>query len=1448
MKVYKLEKDITLFKVQFDNYCLNLFQEYRLDRLSLDVDGLLFKIKYMVKHNKDIDKVSELQNQFTEKAKQLHNSFGEFLYTLIAQVVGIPEPFKLDDLEDVLAHDVKIDNTYVKFKMVIISKNKEFLEYIDNSIPEGKTYNIDPNEYFRFYTDSYNDGISKAYPELFENRHQDVVGKGADGDVFVHNFTFQTSERCSLNCTYCLSGDSEITMADRSKKRIKDIKVGDMILGCSEDIIKINDNEKFYNETNFKPSKVTHIFKREAETINVEWKSCGEEFRVTKDHPFLSTNREWMSFYEIMNSKNPSDGFVLCNEEGYVTSVNTYELELGDTRIETVYNLETECHTFIVSDLVCHNCYQYNKTPMRMSFETAKTFIDNLLDDKYGYINRYNSPAIIIEFIGGEPLMEIKLTRKIYEYFLERCYELNHPWFNLHRVSICSNGLQYFDIEVQDFFKEYAHNISFNISIDGNKELHDACRIQPNGEGSYDIDMAALNHYNKHYTPERNSKMTLAPSNIKYLFDSVVNFIENGMTCININCVFEEGWNQETALIEYQQLKKLADYLLDNDLEHLYIAIFNERQEDMFSKYNDSTACFKAGTIVSTPNGATRIESINIGDKIYTASGSIHKVSNMYKYESNDNKILNITGAFPIHCTSDHKVFAKKFLYRGWKGKIHYSEPGFYPVSELKKGDRIALPILDFSNNKQNWIDKKIAYAIGVYIADGYINRNNVVITPGYDEDKYYYNILKQAGFVITDDKTRTSMRYIINRSASPNNERFFKVCESCGRGAYNKHFPPIAFHCHEYIIREIMRGYEDTDGSVTKDGMVKVNTVSPHLANDYLLLLRSIGEYPICYLNKRDGTTMVIEGRTVNVRDRYEIYYNPYKRDKHFMFKHDPDISIIWSQLRSIEDDEDSYTVYCPTVVPFEDNFEEHTFIANGVAVSNCGGSGSMLSLRPNGQFYPCIRYMPTSVGNHVKDLCIGNIEDGIIGREQDSEVLKMMDRITRRSYSNDICYECPLSNDCGLCFRAGTLIETINGPVPIEEIKVGDMVLTQSGEYHRVINKFSRYASSEDTYSVKAIGTPMIYTTKDHPFWVKKAELYQNGRIKGYKDPQWVEAKDISRNDKVFMLYKKFGDISVDSGIAYMVGRWLGDGWRTDETSHNGKIYSRFLICCGHHEYEFMREILDSTGIDYSYKDHNNTSDIFLIKSNTINEKNKILISILKKCGKYAHGKFIPEEIYNWDKDSIAMLLSGYLGADGSREKRKGLIRSATVSKKLAYGISNIYRIIGKNPSWSISYNQNNIIEGRVVNSKPIYDIRTFISSKQSKTLIDHKLHEMWASIRMSKPQGLSYMVYNIEVECDHSYYADGVLVHNCIALGHSTYGTPNKRTTFNCIQMIAESLANVYYWNRLLLKHPKYDLPVRKNVVPDEWALLIIDKEELDNLKLLECMAIINKIDNN
>ena len=44
-------------------------------------------------------------------------------------------------------------------------------------------------------------------------------------------------------------------------------------------------------------------------------------------------------------------------------------------------------------------------------------------------------------------------------------------------------------------------------------------------------------------------------------------------------------------------------------------------------------------------------------------------------------------------------------------------------------------------------------------------------------------------------------------------------------------------------------------------------------------------------------------------------------------------------------------------------------------------------------------------------------------------------------------------------------------------------------------------------------------------------------------------------------------------------------------------------------------------------------------------------------------------------------------------------------------------------------------------------------------------------------------------------------------------------------------------------MLIKHPTWDLMPRRLVTPDEWSLLVIDKDELDLLKHFEALAMAN-----
>ncbi|MDD2776263.1 MAG: polymorphic toxin-type HINT domain-containing protein [Gallionella sp.] len=79
--------------------------------------------------------------------------------------------------------------------------------------------------------------------------------------------------------------------------------------------------------------------------------------------------------------------------------------------------------------------------------------------------------------------------------------------------------------------------------------------------------------------------------------------------------------------------------------------------------------------------------------------------------------------------------------------------------------------------------------------------------------------------------------------------------------------------------------------------------------------------------------------------------------------------------------------------------------------------------------------------------------------------------------------------------CFPAGTLVWTDKGMVPIEQIKVGDKVLSQpetGGEqcYKSVINTFVHEDKTlrQISYTSKSSGKEyVVYTTDNHPFWVE-------------------------------------------------------------------------------------------------------------------------------------------------------------------------------------------------------------------------------------------------------------------------------------------------------------------------------------------------------------------------
>ena len=234
--------------------------------------------------------------------------------------------------------------------------------------------------------------------------------------------------------------------------------------------------------------------------------------------------------------------------------------------------------TFVVTqdcNLRCRYCYVVNKNKnKRMSFEVGKKIIDYLIDNKE---KMFYTDYLILDFIGGEPLLEIDLIDQLVDYFKVETYRRKCDWFGKYRISISTNGINYSDIKVQKFLKKNKNMVSIGITIDGIKEKHDMQRIFPDGSGSYDIVEKNVKLWLKQYC-FASTKVTISHHDLPYLKESIIHLWNLGIRIVPANVVFEDVWKEGDDNVFENQLVELADYIIDNQLWNTYnTTLFTDR-------------------------------------------------------------------------------------------------------------------------------------------------------------------------------------------------------------------------------------------------------------------------------------------------------------------------------------------------------------------------------------------------------------------------------------------------------------------------------------------------------------------------------------------------------------------------------------------------------------------------------------------------------------------------------------------------------------------------------------------------------------------------------------------------------------------------------------------------------------------------------------------------------
>ena len=239
--------------------------------------------------------------------------------------------------------------------------------------------------------------------------------------------------------------------------------------------------------------------------------------------------------------------------------------------LDSFQGLDVTLNTTQQCNLRCKYCYE-DKTKGELSLENAKKFIDLLLtDDDPAYVKNtrmeYLYDGLIIDFLGGDSLVNPTLLDEILRYVNYKLVSLNHRAKNHWRASVTTNGTLFERKDVRDFCEKWRKNLSMTVSIDGCPEIHDMNRIFINGNGTMDTIMKWWGWYRQVFPVDsRSTKSTLSKNSIPYMYDSLVFMHEKlGLNYINQNFIMEySGLTDEDYALFDEQMAKCVDYVYDH--------------------------------------------------------------------------------------------------------------------------------------------------------------------------------------------------------------------------------------------------------------------------------------------------------------------------------------------------------------------------------------------------------------------------------------------------------------------------------------------------------------------------------------------------------------------------------------------------------------------------------------------------------------------------------------------------------------------------------------------------------------------------------------------------------------------------------------------------------------------------------------------------------------------
>ena len=172
------------------------------------------------------------------------------------------------------------------------------------------------------------------------------------------------------------------------------------------------------------------------------------------------------------------DQVTALKEQGTLFSPDVFEPMAGELKRKTAGVVKALClHVAHTCNLNCAYCFasqgKYHGERAVMPFEVGKQALDYLVANSG---SRHN---LEVDFFGGEPLMNFQVVKDLVAYARSIEKEAGKHF----RFTLTTNGML-IDDDVIDFANREMSNVV--LSLDGRKEIHDRCRVDYAGNGSWE--------------------------------------------------------------------------------------------------------------------------------------------------------------------------------------------------------------------------------------------------------------------------------------------------------------------------------------------------------------------------------------------------------------------------------------------------------------------------------------------------------------------------------------------------------------------------------------------------------------------------------------------------------------------------------------------------------------------------------------------------------------------------------------------------------------------------------------------------------------------------------------------------------------------------------------------------------------------------------------------------